>query len=136
MDPAAPGANVGRRIDPQLAQAAATRLERAVARFNNSESARTVAGLTRTLGEPQVSIGAAAGSPSDVRITIAWELCWYQWRVDVGNEQRAVRQLGKGGELDQLDGPARQWNATATPEGKLILGSVAKNRARDGESVI
>lgn len=136
MDPAAPGANVGRRIDPQLARAAATRLERAVARFNSSESARTVAGLTRTLGEPQVSIGAAAGSPSDVRITIAWELCWYQWRVDVGNERGAVRQLGKGGELDQLDGPARQWNATATPEGKLTLGIVASDRARDGESVI
>jgi hypothetical protein len=128
VDPAAPGANVGRRIEPRLSEAAATRLQRAVACFNGSESAHTVAGLIRTLGRPQVSIGAAAGSPSDVRITIAWELCWYQWRVDV-EEREAVFQLGKGGELDQLDGPARQWNATATPQGKLALGIVAESRA-------
>jgi hypothetical protein len=135
VDPAAPGANVGRRPKAAVADGAASRLERAVAGFNASEAARTVAGLTRTLGEPCVSIGAAAGSPSQVRITVAWELCWYQWAVDVENEVRPLLQLDKGAELDQLDGPARQWNATVGAAGKLVLGVAGKGNTREGEPV-
>jgi hypothetical protein len=123
VDPAAPGANVGRRPpEPEVAESPRGRLERAVARFNASDVARTVAGLTRTLGEPWVSIGAAAGSPSEVRITVAWELGWYQWGVDLGDEMRPVFQLGKGEELEQLDGSAREWNARAEEGGRLALG--------------
>lgn len=134
-DPAAPGANVGWRLEPEVVESPRSRLERAAARFNQSDAARTVAGLTRTLGEPWVSIGSAAGSPSEVRITVAWELAWYQWGVDLADERRAVHQLDKGGELDQLDGSARQWNARAGPGGNLSLGAPAARRARDGEPV-
>ena len=134
VDPAAPGANVGRRPDPEVAESPLGRLERAAARFNASEAARTVAGLTRTLGEPRVSIGSAAGSPSEVRITVAWDLGWYQWGVDLGDELRAVFQLGKGKEIDQLDGSARQWNAWAGEDGGIVLGA-RRPRSRDGEPV-
>jgi hypothetical protein len=85
--------------------------ELAVSRFNASEAARTVAGLTRTLGEPQVSIGAAAGSPDAARITVAWDLTWYQWAVAGGEREQPVAELAHGTELDQLDAAARQWNA-------------------------
>jgi hypothetical protein len=135
VDPAAPGANVGRRPEPAIAESQAGRLERAVARFNSSDAARIVAGLMRTLGDPSVSIGAAAGSASEVRITVAWELTWYQWGVDLGDELRAVFQLDKGEEIDQLDGPARQWNASAGEGGRLVLGAKATLRAADGEPV-
>ena len=97
-------------------------LEDAVERFNASDSARTVAGLTRTLGSPRVSVGAAAGSASEVRITVAWELSWYQWGVDVGDESRPVFPLGKGGELAELDGSARVWNGRAAASGHLFFG--------------
>jgi hypothetical protein len=129
IDPAAAGMTVGRIAPP--ADSPAGRLERAVARFNASEAARTVAGLTRTLGEPRVSIGAAAGSPSEVRITVAWELGWYQWSVDLGDERRPVSELGKGEEVDQLDGSARQWNAQAGEGGRIVLGAnPPRTRAR------
>ena len=68
-DPAAPGAGVG-RPEP-ISETPGTRLERAAARFNASPESRTVAGLIRSLGPPWVSVGAAAGSPSEVRITVA-----------------------------------------------------------------
>jgi len=113
VDPAAPGATVGRiagRVDSPF--------EQAVVRFNRSNAARTVAGLMRTLGTPLVSIGAAAGSPDEARITVAWELCWYQWAV-----AEAVTELAKGEEIEQLDGSARQWNATAGEGGRLALGA-------------
>ncbi|HSS03914.1 MAG TPA: hypothetical protein VLK89_01845 [Solirubrobacterales bacterium] len=135
VDPAAPGANVGRRPQPEVSESPRGRLERAVDRFNASDAARTVAGLMRTLREPRVSIGAAAGSPSEVRITVAWELCWYQWGVDLGDEMRAVFQLDKGVEIEQLDGSARQWNARAGDGGQLALGVSTGKRARDGEPV-
>jgi hypothetical protein len=110
-----------------------TPLERALTRFNASDAARMVAGLMRTLGEPWVSIGAAAGSAEKVRVTVAWELSWYQWGVDLGDELQPVQRLGKGEELDQLDRSARQWNATAVAGGQLVLGAPA--RPRRGEPV-
>lgn len=92
-------------------------------RFNASDASRTVAGLTRSLGRPSVSVGAAAGSPSEVRITVAWELCWYQWGVDLGDELRPVFEIGQGTEVGQLDRSARQWNASAAEGGRLSLGA-------------
>ena len=136
VDPAAPGANVGRRPEePQETPSA--RLGRAAARFNQSEAVRTVAGLMRTLGEPWASIGAAAGSPGEARVTVAWELCWYQWSVDLteGAEgAHSVVELDRGSEIEQLDNSARQWNASAGVGGRLLLGAKAHGR-RHGEPV-
>jgi hypothetical protein len=118
-DPAAPGAQVGRPAP----EAPASRLERAVARFNRSQHSRTVAGLIKTLGPPSVSVGYAAGSPGEARITVAWELSWYQWGVDLLDEERPVHEIDKGHEIAELDGPAREWNAHAAQDGSLKLGS-------------
>ena len=81
-----------------------------------------MAGLSRSLGSPRASVGAAAGSPSEIRVTVAWDLCWYQWAVDLADGRGAVRALGQGSEVEQLDGPARQWNASAEG-GTLSIGS-------------
>ncbi len=89
----------------------------------------------RTLGEPWVSIGSAAGSPSEARVTVAWELGWYQWGVDLGDELRPVLQLDKGDEIDQLDGSARQWNASVGPDGRIVLRAPALESVPDGEPV-
>ncbi|HEX8050781.1 MAG TPA: hypothetical protein VF504_04885 [Solirubrobacterales bacterium] len=118
-DPAAPPRRA--RPVPSLDATAPTPFERAVARFNSSEAGRTVAGLTRTLGRPWVSVGAAAGAPDEVRVTVAWELSWYQWGVDIGDELRPVFQIDKGREIDQLDHAARQWNAAVGEDGRLSL---------------
>jgi len=119
--PTDPGATVGRRrgrgrggLDEQATLA--------VEVFNSSDAAHLVAGLMRTLGEPQASVGAAAGSPGEIRVTIAWELSWYQWGVAVGEGPGAVRALGKGGEISELDGAARMWNGSVAKGGRLYLG--------------
>jgi hypothetical protein len=125
-EPAAPPRRL--RPLPPVDAAAPSPFERAVARFNSSDAGRTAAGLTRTLGKPSASIGAAAGKPSEVRITVAWELSWYQWGVDIGDELRPVFQIGKGWEIDQLDRAARQWNASVDEEGRLALAERATKR--------
>ncbi|HEX2392534.1 MAG TPA: hypothetical protein VHI77_06415 [Solirubrobacterales bacterium] len=116
-DPAAPGRRP-QGPPPDLFQPSL--FERAVARFNASDAGRTVVGLTRTLGAPWVSVGASAGAPSEMRITVAWELSWYQWGVDLGDELRPVFQIDKGQEIDQLDAAARQWNASTDEEGQIV----------------
>ncbi len=117
-DPAARGAGVGRTGGAEPG----TRHERALARFNESAHARTVAGLTKTLGTPLVSVGAAAGSPSEIRLTVAWELSWYQWGVDLGEPSRAVYEIDKGHEISEIDASAQQWNAHAAEGGSLRMG--------------
>jgi hypothetical protein len=103
---------------------------RAIETFNGSEASRLVAGLMRTLGEPQASIGAAAGSPAEVRVTVAWELTWYQWAVAAEGEPCSVSALAKGAELDELDGSARVWNAGVAEGGRLYVGRPPRPPAR------
>jgi hypothetical protein len=110
-----------RPLPPPVDELGFTPFERAVARFNSSEAGRTVAGLTRTLGVPRASVGASAGAPDEVRITVAWDLSWYQWSVDIADELSPVAELGKGGEVEQLDAAAKQWNARVEQDGKLRL---------------
>jgi hypothetical protein len=111
------------RPAPPLDPSALTPFQRAAIRFNASEPGRTVARLTHTLGVPRASVGALAGHPDAVRVTVAWELSWYQWGVDLADEMRPVFELGKGGEVDQLDAAARQWNAVVGKDGRLRLAS-------------
>ena len=110
------------------AEAVEGRLERAVASFNSSEAGRTVAGLSRSLGRPRASVGVAAGGPNRVRITVAWELCWYQWGVDCADGR--VFELGKGSEVVQIDRAARHWNAAIGEGSQVVFGAAGRPRRR------
>ena len=107
------------------------RFERAAARFNVGEAGRTVRGLVKTLGDPWVSVGAAAGAADEVRVTVAWDLSWYQWGVDLGDESRPVYELGKGREISELDAAARQWNASAVEGGRIVIVAPGRRIAQD-----
>jgi hypothetical protein len=104
------------------------RFERAAARFNSSDAGRTVAGLVRSLGTPSVSVGALAGTADQARVTVAWQLCWYQWGVDLGDGAGSVFELGKGSALSQLDSAARQWNASVAKGGRIVMRAPARRR--------
>ncbi len=94
---------------------------RAADRFNVSEARRTVAGLARSLGEPQASI-QISNRAGDAKVTIAWELSWYQWEIDPG-DHGAVREIRKGSELDELSDSEREWNARIDEDGSLRVMS-------------
>jgi hypothetical protein len=100
-----------------------TPFERAAARFNASDAGRTVCGLVRTLGEPRVSVGALAGAGDEARVTVAWELTWYQWGVDLSAESQPVHELARGREVGEIDYAARQWNAATTADGRIVIGA-------------
>jgi hypothetical protein len=106
-------------------------MRRAVERFNSSEERRKVAGLMRSLGEPQ------AGVRPDPRrqlalVTVAWELSWYQWEVGADGEgDEPVREVAKGAEVSELDDEARAWNAAVDEDGTLRLRAAAERQPQE-----
>ncbi len=93
----------------------------AVAAFNASNHRRTVRGLGRTLGEPRASgllVKTSSGDPG-ARLTVAWELTWYQWEVGPGKRGLEVREAGKGDTIEQLRAADRTWNLGVADDGTL-----------------
>jgi hypothetical protein len=101
---------------------AEVKVERALELFNGSGHQRTIAGLARTLGQPWVSALPDPTQASAVSVLVAWELSWYRYRVDLGDEADPVMMLDKGEELDQIDEPLRAWNAALDPDGRVVAG--------------
>ena len=124
--PPPPAPPPSRPKDPRHVRAVPTnaqvKVERAVEVFNGSEHPRTIAGISRSLGEPWVTATPLEASPSEVSIVVAWELSWYHYRVDLGTEHDPVTLIGKGEELDELEDWAREWNASASADGSLAIG--------------
>ena len=87
--------------------------------FNASSFRRTAAGLMRSLGDARVSIVPLPGVHGEVVVTIAWELSWYQYRVDPDGPQ-AVRLDERGFEIDEIDAALREWNARLAEDGRVI----------------
>jgi hypothetical protein len=95
---------------------------RATEVFNASEYPRTVSGVARSLGVPEVSVLPVSGQASMVRIVVAWELCWYRWEVDLADEASyGVRPAGQGYELAELASGEQAGNAAADEHGRLVL---------------
>jgi hypothetical protein len=101
---------------------AEVKLERALALFNGSEHQRTVAGLSRSLGEPWATAQPDPDTPSAVTLLVAWELSWYRFSVDLGDAAEPVALQDKGDELDDIDESLRDWNAGLDADGQLVIG--------------
>ena len=99
---------------------AEVKVERALDLFNGSGHQRTVAGLARTLGRPWVSALPDPAQASAVSVLVAWELSWYRYRVDLGDEADPVMMLDKGEELDQIEDSLRAWNAELDTDGRVV----------------
>jgi hypothetical protein len=115
------------RAVPTTAQA---KVERALDLFNGSSHQRTIAGLARTLGTPFVSAQPDTAQGSQVSVVVAWDLSWYRYRVDLGDEADPVMMLDKGEEIAQIDVGLRDWNARLDADGRVLAG----HSANDGGS--
>jgi hypothetical protein len=101
------------------------KIGRALEVFNTSEHPRTVAGIARTLGTPRASASTSKSSAAEVLLTVAWELSWYQFGVDLSDGRDPVRQRGQGQELSELPAEAQDWNCTVDESGRIELGDGA-----------
>ena len=94
---------------------------RALELFNTSDHPRKVAAVARSLGQPIVAVRPSATEGSVVGITVAWELSWYRYELDLADEAAGVRVIGQGTHLDELDEEDRVANAAADERGELQL---------------
>ena len=99
------------------------KIARAVELFNLSEHPRTVSGVARSLGAPVVAVRPSQTEGSVVMIVVAWELSWYRYEVDLGNEAAGVRVTEQGSELGELDQEDQTANAAADEAGRLHLAA-------------
>ena len=92
--------------------------------FNSSAYPRRVASLARSLGAPEVSVQI----DHDLRVAwilVAWELCWYRYRIDLDEEQPEVTAAAQGTELSELGAEEREGNAVADERGGLTLSAAS-----------
>ncbi|HEY1565951.1 MAG TPA: hypothetical protein VGF68_03005 [Solirubrobacteraceae bacterium] len=129
VNPAAPARAsklAGARREPRHVRAVPTSIEHkissAISLFNDSEHPRTVAGIARSLGLPDVSVHPSDVNGSIVHVIVSWELCWYRYEVDLRDEVPTVRGGDRGYELSELAEIERQNNAIADERGRLRLG--------------
>jgi hypothetical protein len=99
------------------------KVARAVELFNGSQHPRTVMGVSRSLGAPVVAVRPSATEGSVVTIVVAWELSWYRYEVDLGNEAAGVRVTEQGSELSELETSDQTANAAADDSGQLHLAA-------------
>ena len=116
------------RAVPTTAEA---KIDRALDLFNGSDHQRTIAGLARTLA-PFVSTQPDVGQGSQVSVVVAWELSWYRYGVDLGDEGDPVMMLEKGDEIEQIDESLRDWNATLDEHGRVLAGHAVNGGGSEG----
>ena len=99
------------------------KMERALDVFNASEHPRTVGGVARSLGPPEVCVRTTDAQPSVVGITVMWELSWYRYEVDLSDEAGGARRVAQGAELSELEDDERVPNAVADERGRIALAT-------------
>jgi hypothetical protein len=97
------------------------KMQRALEVFNASEHVRTVGGVARSLGAPEVCVRPREDQPGVVTITVMWELSWYRYEIDLSDEAGGVRRDAQGDELSELGDDERAANAEADGRGALHL---------------
>jgi hypothetical protein len=91
-----------------------------VSAFNRSPYRRAVAGISKSLGDPLVSVVPLAGTRPDVVVTVAWDISWYQYRVDI-SAGGLVKLEGRGDDPADISHQWRVWNANASDDGRVTL---------------
>ena len=87
--------------------------------FNASEYRRTVGGIGKSLGKPQASVVPLSGVNTEVVVTVAWDISWYQYRVAL--RLRPAGPPGRAGhELAELEPSFRDVERAGRPGGRVV----------------
>ncbi|HEY6960936.1 MAG TPA: hypothetical protein VI408_03520 [Gaiellaceae bacterium] len=87
--------------------------------FNASQYRRTVGGISKSLGEPRVSVVVLSGVNAEVVVTVAWDISWYQYRVSPESDN-PVRLEGRGHDPEDLEAAFTEWNARLDDDARVV----------------
>lgn len=88
--------------------------------FNQSAEIERMARIARTLGDPVVNVhDEGPGIPRRVRITLSWDIAWYEYvvKLDIGAGRASVHETGTGGDPAVLPLERRRANARWSSSG-------------------
>ena len=92
---------------------------RAADLFNASAYRRTIGGIAKSLGMPRASIVPLSGVNTEVVVTVAWDISWYQYRVTPDSAQ-PVRLEERGHDVGELERTFADWNTSVEDDGRLV----------------
>ncbi len=87
--------------------------------FNASLFRRTIQGVARALGAPMVSIVPLSGVNSELVLTFAWEITWYQYRV-LPEASQPIRLADRGSDIVEVEAAFTNWNAQLDESGRVV----------------
>jgi hypothetical protein len=87
--------------------------------FNASLFRRTIEGVARALGPPLVSIVPLSGVNSEVVLTFAWEITWYQYRV-MPESTTPIRLADRGADIVEIEPAFVEWNGALDEQGRVV----------------
>lgn len=88
--------------------------------FNQSAELERMARIARTLGDPVVNVhDEGAGVPRRVRVTLVWDIAWYEFvvKLDLAAGRASVHETGTGGDASSLPLERRRANARWSSSG-------------------
>ena len=90
--------------------------------FNDSASVEKVRGVRRSLGKPRANLSQVAGHSHQVLVTVAWDIVWYQFLVDLARDvpqDQRVSLFCEGMDLAELTDHFKEPNAIVDEDGRL-----------------
>ena len=69
---------------------------------------------------PRASVVVLSGNRPDAIVTVAWEISWYQYRVEAEHGGH-VRLEDRGDDPGAIAHRWRDWNAQVADDGQLTL---------------
>lgn len=87
--------------------------------FNASLFRRTIEGVAKALGAPLVSIVPLSGVNSELVLTFAWEITWYQYRV-LPEAGQPIRLADRGADVSEIEAAFTAWNASVDDTGRVV----------------
>jgi hypothetical protein len=87
--------------------------------FNASLFRRTIEGVAKALGAPLVSIVPLSGVNSELVLTFAWEITWYQYRV-LPEAGQPIRLADRGADISEIETAFTEWNASLGEDGRVV----------------
>ena len=107
--------------DLKVAVNAAIVLERPLLVKGEPGTGKTVLAeeIAKALGAPLVSIVPLSGVNSELVLTFAWEITWYQYRV-LPEAGQPIRLADRGADLSEIEAAFTEWNARLDDDGRIV----------------
>jgi hypothetical protein len=90
--------------------------------FNESPFTERVRDIRHSLGKPKVNLSRVQGVGPRVLVTVAWDIVWYQYLVNLRKDAPADQRVAlfrEGMDLDELAPHFRDKNASVDDDGRL-----------------